>query len=245
MADEIQQPTPPSYPYGVFKHLSGTSGIPSHPDTFIGPRDKVYVDFLCRDVTRLRGTNAYYYVKLDHPRRIDGDHPISNNPDIDNDALARKRHAGMALYGEHVIVGESIDTVRDEVQPDWPYSDPILVRGIAMDLDRDEEADEKGSIFIRGLRFVLARVLCEKEWNIRPRTGDVIRFTKALRGYYDVEYVETEEPRMGSNGNFTEFRCQLRRNTKFEPQRKIAEQKKTSDEEIQKEQTSGPPPELY
>jgi hypothetical protein len=240
MAEEIRQPDPPNYGYGLYKNVPGTGGLPAFPDTFVGPYDKAYADFLARDMTRIRGVNCFYYVKEDMSLRIDGDHPLSNKPEAIGNPLARKRHAGMALYGEQVIVGEALDSVRHKVQPDWPYKDPILVRGVPYDLEYEHEPDERGAIHIRRMRFDLARVLCEKEWDFEPQPGDVLRFTEKLHGYYDVERIEDYETRFGTTGNLIAYKMALHRTTRYEPQRKIAERKLTSDEEILDEQTNEP-----
>lgn len=242
MAEEIRQPTPPDYAYGQFKDLPGTAGIPSAPDTFVGPHTKHYLDFLSRQMTRLRGSNVYYYVKDDQSQRIDGDRPMSNSEKAQEDALARKRHAGNALYGEQVIVGETLDSVRQEIQPDWPYLAPILVRGVAAEISHEFDPDERGSIYVTRMRFDLARVLCEKEWRFIPKPGDVIRFVEKFNGYFDVDEVEDEEGRAGSSGFRIFFTLRLVHSTKYEPQRKIAAQKTTSDEEIEREQTTGEDP---
>lgn len=234
MAD-VRQPTPPDYPYGQFKQLAGTRGTAGVPDTFIGPRNKAYTDFISRQLTRVRGVNAYYYVLADQNRRIDGDHPLSDaghrskiaTPETQpDDPFARKKHAGFALYGERVILKARLDSARREIQPDWPYLQPILVRGRLDNVEHEQEPDERGAIYVRRAEFYLARVLCDREWDLQPRPGDVVRFTKKVDMYMDVEDVDRDsEGRFGGDGFFTAFKLLLVKSSKYEPQRKIAERK--------------------
>ena len=238
----VRPPKRVTYDYGQFKNLPGTSRAAGVPDTFIGPRNKAYADFIARQTTRVRGTNAYYYVLDDMSERIDGDRPISDADrrgrvdaaDGDtalthDEVFARKRHAGMALYGEHVIVKRRLDSTRREIQPDWPYLDPILVSGLVDATEHENEADERGSIRVRRCEFRLARVLCEREWDLQPRAGDVVRLPKLLDQYMDVELVEREEARFGGTGFFVEYKLTLVKSSKYEPQRKIAERKLADD----------------
>jgi hypothetical protein len=218
----------------MFKTMPGTSGTAGVHDTFFGPRDKAYVDFQARNITRVRGTNAYYYVKEDQNRRIDGDYPLSNayeegrimKPEgADPDPFARHGHAGFALYGENVKVGRRIDSAQREVQLDWPYLDPILVRGILYELEHDQDPDERGVIYTRRASFDLARVLCDREWDFQPRVGDVVRLTKLADRYMDIEDVQRDEHRWGGDGFFVVYKLILVKSSKYEPQRKIAERK--------------------
>lgn len=238
----VRPPNKVTYDYGQFKNAPGTARTAGVPDTFFGPRNKVYADFIARRITRLRGTNAYYYVLADASERIDGDRPISDadrRGRVDaaegdtalthDEVFARKRHAGMALYGEHVIVKRRLDSVRREIQPDWSYLDPILVSGLVDATEHDTEPDERGSIRIRRCEYRLARVLCDREWDLQPQAGDIVRFPKLLDQYMDVERVEREEARMGSTGFFVEYKLTLVKTSKFEPQRKIAERKLADD----------------
>jgi len=233
---DVRPPTPPDYEYGQFKALPGTSGVAGVPDTFYGTRNKAYADFISRQLTRLRGVNAYYYVLEDQNRRIDGDHPLSNaghrsklaTPETQpDDPFARKKHAGLALYGERVIIKSRIDSAKREIQPDWPYMQPILVRGRVDNVEHEQEPDERGVIYVRRCDFYLARVLCDREWNLQPRPGDVVRFTKGLDMYMDVEDVDrdSEGGRFGGDGFFTAYKMILVKSSKYEPQRKIAERK--------------------
>lgn len=240
MPPNVRQPNKVTYSYGQFKNAPGTIGAPGVPDTFFGPRNKAYADYLQRRITRLRGVNAYYYVLDDMSERVDGDRPgsdavnrgrvdVPEGRDTHEDVFARKRHAGMALYGEHVIVRQRLDSTRREIQPDWSYLDPILVRGIVDSTEHEDEADEKGAIRIRRCDFWLARVLCEREWDFQPRPGDIVRFQRLLDTYMDVERVEREEARMGGDGYFVAYKLMLVKTSKFEPQRKIAETKLTDE----------------
>lgn len=231
---DVRQPNSVIYEYGMFKNLSGTSGTAGVRDTFFGPRDKAYVDFHARNDTRVRGTNCYYYVLDDVSRRIDGDRPISDSKeggriDVPEDAepnpFQRKAHAGLALYGERVKIGRRLDSVRREVIPDWPYLDPILVRGVVYEVEHEEEADERGSIYVRRATMDIARVLCDREWDLQPRIGDIVRFPKLLDQYMDVREVDRDERRWGGDGFFAIYKLYLVKTSKYEPQRKIAERK--------------------
>lgn len=242
MADEIRPPDQPNYDYGLYKKVPGTGSLPGFKDTFFGPRDKAYADFQARDMTRIRGTNVFYYVKDDQNRRIDGSKPISSPPTPDEgDTLRRRKHAGMALYGEQVIVREQIDSVSREVQPDWAYLDPILVRGVIIDTSFENDPDERGAIYVRRCTMDLARVLCEKEWKFVPQPGDVVNLpqlfgalaNKVTGGYFDVEEVARDEARFGGTGFFVAFKLTLVRSSKFEPQRKLPPRKITTETEVQ------------
>jgi hypothetical protein len=236
---DIREPNKATYEYGQFKELPGTSGVPGVPDTFFGPRNKVYADYIQRQITRLRGTNCYYYVLDDMSERVDGDRPISDaenrgRTDIPEgtpeDAFARKRHAGKALYGEHAIVRRRLDSVRREIQPDWPYLSPILVRVLMENVEHEQEADERGAIHIRRADVWIARVLCEKEWNIQPRAGDILRFSRLLDQYLDVEDVSRDESvRVGGDGYYVGYKLMCVKSSKYEPQRKIGESKLTEE----------------
>lgn len=233
MAD-VRQPKPVTYDYGIFKTLKGTSGSAGVADTFFGPRDKALVDFQARDITRLRGTNTFYYVLDDQSRRIDGDKPLGNSENggridlpesTEPDPFQRKAHAGLALYGERVKIGRRIDSVRREIQPDWPYLDPILVRGVIYESEHEEEADERGAVYIRRVSMDLARVLCDREWGFQPRPGDIVRLPRLLNQYMEVREVERDEKRFGGTGFFAGYKLYLVKTSKYEPQRKLATRK--------------------
>ena len=236
MADLIRQPTPANYEYGMFKTLPATRGTAGVDDTFFGKRNKAYVDFHCRNMTRVRGHNFYYYVLESQNRRIDGDRPLGNNldegrvtkPESDQPTdFARHRHAGMGLYGENVVIGKRIDSVRREFIPDWPFLDPILVRGCIYDLEHEQEPDERGSIYVRRCSIDLARVHCDREWDFQPRIGDVVRLPRLNDLYMDIEDVQRDESRWGNTGFFAIYKLILVKMSKYEPQRKIAERKQT------------------
>lgn len=241
MAD-VRQPNPADYAYGMWKTMPGTGGIPGFKDTFAGSYDKSYVDHLCRNMTRLRGTNGFYYVKQDQNRRIDGDRPIDSPPTPpEGDVLRRREHAGNALYGEQVIVREQVDSVTREVQPDWAYDEPILIRGIVYEVQHENEADERGAIYVKRCSIDLARVLCEREWGFAPQPGDVVHLPKLFGestdtktgGYFDVEDVDRDESRFGATGFFASYKLMLWRSSKFEPQRKLPPRKITTEDDVQ------------
>jgi len=232
---EPRQPKPPAYPYGLYKHLPGTSAASGSADTLTGPRDKAYADFHARDITRVRGKNAWYYVLDDQSRRIDGEQPISDatsggRVDIpegaEPDPFARTKHAGFALYGERVKMGRRLDSVTREIQPDWPYQQPILVRGTLDEVEHEEEPDDKGAIYIRRAAFFLARVLCELEWDFQPHPGDIVRFDNLGDQHMDVGEVTRDEARFGSDGFFVSYKLMLVKSSKYDPSRKIAARKR-------------------
>ena len=238
MAD-VRPPKKVLYPYGQFKGVPGTSGTAGPNDTFFSRRNKIYIDYHARQLTRIKGTNAFYYVLDDHSRRVDGDRPISDNDDAgrinrpenaESPAFQRKKHAGQALYGEYAIVKRRIDSVRREVQPDWPFLEPILVRVVLGTAEYEREPDERGTIYVRRLECWIARVLCEGEWDFQPHENDVIRFPKLLDQYMDVEEVSRDdEQRFGTDGFFQSYKLRLVKTSKYEPQRKIAEAKLTEE----------------
>lgn len=242
MAEEIRPPEKVEYGYGLYKKVAGTGSLPGFKDTFVGSRDKAYADFQARDMTRIRGTNGFYYVKDDQNRRIDGSKPISSPPTPDTgDVLRRRAHAGMALYGEQVIVRDQIDSVSREVQPDWAYLDPVLVRGVVIDPSFENDSDERGSIYVKRCSFDLARVLCEQEWKFVPQPGDIVNLPKLFGAsanpitgsYFDVEEVARDETRFGATGFFVVYKLTLWRSSKFEPQRKLPPRKITTESEIE------------
>lgn len=235
MGPDVRPPKQKTYAYGQFKAVPGTQGTAGPDDTFFGPRNKVYMDHLARQMTRIRGTNAYYYVLEDQSRRVDGDRPISDNDDAGrinrpegapSPTFQRKAHAGQALYGEYAKVNRRLDSVRREVQPDWPYLDPILVRVLVGSPEYEREPDERGTIYIRRVEVFIARVLCEEEWDFQPHENDILRFPKLLDQYMDVEEVSRDdEQRYGATGYFQSYKLRLVKTSKYEPQRKIAEDK--------------------
>ena len=209
-------------------------------DTFTGPLDKGYLDLLNRRMTKLRGSNAYYYVLRSQTERTDDILPVSVNrfagpldqiahagggkPDMLEDASELS-----GLYGEPVLVGHKISTVEREFSPSWDFDEPILVRGVLFDPERAETPDNRGAIYTKRIRIGLARILCETEWKIRPRVGDMLRLPNLANpprdqdNYYDVEEVVINDSRFGGTGFFTTFTLQLSRSSRHAPQRKIPE----------------------
>lgn len=207
-------------------------GPPAQPDTFFGPRNKKYLDFLCRQTLNIRGTYCVYYVLRSQTQRIDGDQPLSDPKNTDE--YSQSGRAGghtqdeqargiAALYGEPVVLGPRVNSTRRAVAPTWEYAEPILVKAILQQPTREEQPDERGSVYIKGLRAGLARILCEEEYGIVPQIGDIIRVPDLLNEYYDVEEVIRNESRFGSTGFFTEFGLTLVRNSKHVPERKLPE----------------------
>ena len=232
MADDITPARPTDYGYGQFRRLPSTTGITHHPDTFIGPRDKVYADFSTRDRIRLRGVDGFYLVKTDHPNRVDGDHPGSITDAAKEDIRLRRDHAGLALYGEQVIVGERLDSVRREIEPDWAYANPILVRGLPYEVQNEKSAGDRGGTYVRQLKFDLSRASCDEEWSIRPQPGDVCRIPNLYDGYFDVKNVDEDRSRWGATGFFTVYVLDLFRSTRYEPQRKLPPKVQTTEKEL-------------
>lgn len=238
MAETRPPKTPAPFAYGQYKTLPGTSPTNGVRGTFVGPRDKLYADFNARDVVRMSGTNGWYYVLDDQNRRVDGDRPISNAGERRNittpegtgpDPFQRNRHAGLALYGERVKLGRPLrSSVLQEVEPDWPYLEPLLVRGLITEPEHEEEPDERGVIYVRRARFHLARIMCEQEWCFQPQPGDIVRFEKVVDQYMDVHEVTRDESRWGTDGFFVSYILNLVKSSKYEPQRKIASRKQTT-----------------
>lgn len=208
-------------------------------DTLFGPSDKKYLDLLSRRITKLRGTYAEYYVLTSQTEKLDDNTPVSINRDLAPGE--RKSRAGgelypgtfkdakgvAAMYGETITLGPKISSVEREVMPTWEFKPPVRVRGILTDPERAEIPDSRGSIFTNRLRYSLARTLCDNEYGIRPRIGDVIRLPDLTNpkltfwDYYDVEAVELNNTRFGSTGFFTAYTLQLVRSTRFTPDRKL------------------------
>jgi len=219
----------------------------SFRDTFFGPRDKQYLDFIARRTTKLRGSYVEYYVLTSQTERLDDILPVTVNRllgPLDN-APAGKKHAGgerpaglidalgvAAAYGEPIILGHRLSSVEREVSPSWDFKEPILVRGLLTDPERAEIPDSRGSLYTQRIRLSLARVLCDSEWSIRPRIGDMVRLPDITNpprlqdDYYDVEEVVINNTRFGSTGFFTSYTLQLARSSRHAPQRKIAEKDK-------------------
>jgi hypothetical protein len=226
----------------------GVRPLSDFSDTLFGPKDKTYLDFIARQTTQLRGTNAYYYVLRSQTQRMDGNAPLTDAPRMS--PFERKGRADparvdeaigiSALYGEPVVIGPRVDSLRREVTPTWDYADPVLVRGICHRLQRSENPDQRGTIYIRKLVFDVARCLAEQEWTIQPQPGDVVRLPNLLGSYdrhqpedsyYDVEAVETNTSKFGATGFFTVFSLELTWQSKYDPQRKFPDRIKTTQPE--------------
>jgi len=213
----FRRPTPPP---NVPPNPPFTSGLPDFEDTFFGPNDKKYLDRKAKEMARIRGTDAYYYKKLDSAQDVDGTRPLTDGPGVVPE-ITTKRHAGnMSLYGEPVIVRNRIDSTKREVIPDWQYSEPALLRAVGLEPELEEEPDERGTIVITKLRMDIARAQFE-EFGITPRAGDVIRLPKLLDNFYDVEHVEPNRHRFGAFGFFVAYSFNLVRRTMFVPERKL------------------------
>lgn len=235
----------------------GVRGVPDAPggnqsaqqtpntlrDTFTGPQDKKYLDLLSRRMTKVRGTNAFYYLLNSQTERTDDITPVSINKIAG--PLDTIRHSGgarppdlvsargiAAMYGEPVTVGHRLNSVEREFTPTWDFAEPVLVRGVLTDPERAETPDARGSIYTQRIRISLARVLCETEWDIRPRVGDMVRIPtltnppRTQDDYYDVEEVVINDSRFGATGFFTVFTCQLSRSSRHAPDRKLPEKDK-------------------
>lgn len=207
-------------------------GPPAQEDTFFGPLNKKYLDFLARQTLNIRGVYCWYYVLRSQTQRIDGDSPLSDPKNTDD--YSQSGRAGghtrdeqargiAALYGEPVIVGPRVTSTKREVSPSWEYAEPVLVKAVLQNATREEQPDERGSVYVKGLRAGLARILCEEEYDIVPQIGDIIRVPDLLNEYYDVEEVARNESRFGATGFFTEFGLTLSRSSKHVPERKLPE----------------------
>lgn len=219
----------------------------SFSDTFFGPRDKNYLDFIARRITKLRGTFVEYYTLTSQTERTDDITPVSENRllgPLDN-LPAGKKHVGgenpqmlkdalglAAAYGEPIIMGHRLSSVERELTPVWNFKEPIQIRGILKDPERAEIPDSRGAIYTQRIRLSLSRALCDIEWSIRPRIGDMVRLPTLTNpprfqdDYYDVEEVVINNTRFGSTGFFTAYTLQLARSSRFAPQRKLSEQDK-------------------
>lgn len=216
-------------------------------DTFFGPKNKTYLDFIARRTTKLRGTYCQYYLLTSQTERTDDIEPVSVNRllgPLDNQP-AEQRHAGgerpeclkeargvSAMYGEPVVLGKRLSSVEREVTPTWKYREPVLVRGILTDPERAEIPDSRGAIYTQRIRLSLARVLCDEEWLIRPRVGDLVRIPlmtnppRVQDDYYLVEEVVLNNTRFGATGFFTAYTLQLARSSRHAPQRLLPEKDK-------------------
>jgi hypothetical protein len=226
-------------PYKVPKPIPHGSGLPLDPtftsgvsgfdDTFFGPNDKKYLDRKARDMSSIRGVDVYYYKQKNQTQDIDGSRPLTDGPgpqpefEPPNTAVripVQGRSGNISLYGESVIVRKRLDSVRREIIPDWSYSEPTLIRALAMEPSQDEEPDERGTIFVYTLKLHIARILLD-EAGIRPRGGDVIRLPRLLESFYDVKHVERDQHRFGASHYFVAYSFDLIRNSMFHPERKL------------------------
>jgi hypothetical protein len=197
-----------------------TAGVTGFDDTFFGPNDKNYVDRKAKDMSRIRGTDCYYYKMRDQTQRIDGGRPLTPGEEVVPEVTTSARSGNMSLYGEPVIVRNRLDSTKREVIPDWNYANPILVRTLGMEPVQEEQPDERGSIFTFSLKLHIARVFLDEQ-QIKPRAGDVVRLPKLLDSYYDVKHVERDQHRFGAQGYFIAYTFDLVRNSMFNPERKL------------------------
>lgn len=212
----------PSLPPGVDPNPEFTSGVPGFDDTFAGPNDKNYLDRKVKDMSRLRGTDVFYYVLKDQTERIDGFRPLTDSEKAQQqpELTIRRRGGNISLYGEPVIVRNRINANKREVIPDWNYADPVGVRALALEPVEEEEPDERGTIFVKTAKLHIGRIFMD-ELEIRPRPGDVVRLPPFLDSFYDINHVDRNDHRFGAFGFFTAYRLDLTRKTLFEPQRKL------------------------
>jgi hypothetical protein len=204
-----------------------TAGVSGFDDTFFGPNDKKYIDRKVKDMSRIRGTDIYYYKMKDQTRDIDGSRPLTDGPgpqpELEEPVKpipVTARSGNISLYGEPIIVRNRIDSTKREVIPDWNYLDPILIRALAMEPVQEEDPDERGTIYTHTVKLHIGRVLLD-EASIRPRAGDVIRLPKLLESYYDVKHVDRDQHRFGARGFFVAYSFDLVRNSMFTPDRKL------------------------
>ena len=222
MADPpFKKPNPPP---GVEPNPPFTSGnhdtVPTFDDTFFGPNDKNYMDRKARDMSRLRGVDAYYYKLNDQTQRVDGIRPLTDGPEVIPERTVRARSGNVSLYGEPIIIRKRIDSTSREVIPDWNYATPVKLRCLGMEPVQEEDPDDRGSIFTFKLKLHIARAIME-DVSIIPRVGDVIRLPSQLDSFYDVLHVERDKHRFGAAGFLTAYYFDLIRKSLFEPERKL------------------------
>jgi hypothetical protein len=224
----FKSPEPVPHGSGIPSSPPFTAGVSGFDDTFFGPNDKNYIDRKVKDMSRIRGTDVYYYKMKDQTRDIDGARPLTDGPGPQPELAdppvggipVTARSGNMSLYGEPIIVRNRIDSVRREVIPDWNYLDPILIRALAMEPVQEEDPDERGTIYTHTVKLHIGRVLLD-EVELRPRAGDVIRLPKLLESYYDVKHVDRDQHRFGARGFFVAYSFDLVRNSMFSPERKL------------------------
>lgn len=161
----------PNPPPGVNPDPAFTSGnhdtTPAFDDTFFGPNDKKYLDRKARDMSRLRGVDCYYYKQKDSIERIDGNRPLTDSDEVVPGQSVRKRGGNVSLYGEPVVIRNRIDSTSREVIPDWNYADPIKIRALAMEPIKEEDPDDRGTIFTFTAKLHIARAILD-DVNIIP-----------------------------------------------------------------------------
>lgn len=217
---------------------SGVNG--AFPDTFFGPRDKAFQDRRVLEVARIRGVDCYYYKLLDSTETIDGTQPLSNptptsatttdenftmtikvpTESIPPPQKITRRSGNVGFYGEPVTVGNRIDSTKREVVPDWRYGEPVLLRAVGLQPEREKEADERGMVVTKKLTLHIPRALMEAA-GVYPRANDVIRLPNLLNSFYDVKHVDRNTHRFGGFGFYTAFKFDLIRKTIFTPERKL------------------------
>ena len=210
----------PNVPPGIEENPTFTSGIPGFSDTFSGPNDKKYLDRKAKDLSRLRGTDIFYFKMKDQTQRIDGNRPLTDGVEVIPEQTVRARGGNISLYGEPVIIRNRIDATKREVIPDWNFDDPMRVRALGITPEEEEEPDERGTVFVKKLKIHIARVLLD-EIEIRPREGDIVRLPELLDNFYDVKHVDRNDHRFGSFGFFVAYSLDCTRNTMFDPARKL------------------------
>ena len=210
---------------GIDEAVSRTPGfndprpsVPNHPDLFFDQPDKDYLDFIARDVVRLRGTDLEYYILEDSTQRMDGDRPTSDKDGLPTFAI-RKHSGNVPLYAEPIILRNQIDALVTEAEPDWNFSGPFLTRGVVSEPQTEEDPDERGSIYTRTVTVDVSRVIMD-ELGIVCHRGDLIKLPLLLNDLFDIVDVSRDDSRFGATGFFTTYKLSLTRSSKFLPQRK-------------------------
>lgn len=225
---KVPEPVPHGSGEGIPPNPPFTAGVSGFDDTFFGPNDKKYIDRKVKDMSRIRGTDVFYYKMRDQIRDIDGVRPLTDGPGPEPELTesptkpipVTARSGNVSLYGEPIIIRNRIDSTKREVIPDWNFLDPVLIRALAMEPVQEEDPDERGTIYTHTVKLHIGRVLLD-ESSIRPRAGDVIRLPKLLESYYDVKHVERDQHRFGARGFFVAYSFDLVRNSMFSPERKL------------------------
>lgn len=203
------------------KFTSGNQDTkPTFDDTFFGPNDKKYIDRKARDMSRLRGVDCYYYKMKDSVERIDGNRPLTDGEEVIPEQTTRKRGGNVSLYGEPIIIRNRIDSTSREVIPDWNFAEPVKLRALAMEPIKEEDPDDRGSIYTFKVKLHIARAIMD-DVSLIPRVGDVIRLPSLLESFYDVVHVDRDKHRFGAAGFFIAYYFDLTRKTIFAPERKL------------------------